>query len=443
MRQPSIFALLALLLCTYSCSFKTQGPHRLKRRFDVDRVEASFPVAFSQAIAGNHHYVAYFDQDKNFSIGYRKLNQKAFQKTILDSKIAWDSHNFTEIIVDEQGYIHVSGNMHNVPLNYWRSERPYDASAFEAIHYMTGTEENRVTYPHFLQTNQGDLLFHYRHGGSGNGYEVYNQWIPETKTWKRFLDQPLIDGEGEKNAYMSGPFYEKDGHYHLYWVWRQSPDCSTNHDFSYARSKDLIHWESPTGEPVVSPMVFGETKLKVDPSAIQGSGMLNGVQSHVVDSKDRMVLCNMKYDANGHSQLYVYRLGESGEWNQYQITSWDYRFAFSGWGSIIFAVKLKGMRQLDNGRIGVAYEHLEYGNGEIILDEESLQVLEVKEYEFSYPAALNEVTTPGSYTKPIEVNIDQSGKYILRWETLPPNNDQKPEGKMPPPYMMELIELKK
>jgi len=107
------------------------------------------------------------------------------------------------MIVDEEGYFHVGGNMHLVTLNYRRTKRPYDASEFEAIHQMTGTEEDQAIYPHFLKTKSGDLLFHYRYGISGNGYEIYNKWNSKTKTWSRFLDNSLIDGLGLRNAYMT------------------------------------------------------------------------------------------------------------------------------------------------------------------------------------------------------------------------------------------------
>ncbi len=426
-----------------SCSnYNTKAKSSIKTRFNIDSVEASFPVKFSQTIANNNHFIAYFDHHKTFCIAYRQLKDSVFKKTALNSKIEWDSHNYTALAVDNQGYIHVSGNMHNAPLNYWRSKYPYDASEFEAIHRMTGFEENQTTYPEFLKTNSGNLLFHYRHGGSGNGYEVYNLWNPDHKTWTRFLDQPLIDGEGQKNAYMSGPHYEKDGYYHLYWVWRDTPDCASNHSFSYAKSKDLKHWETAQGTPVNSPLVFGEKRLVVDaPQNHYGNGMLNGVQKHCLDSKNNILLCNMKYDASGNSQLYVYRLNSNHQWDEKCITTWNHRFDFSGGGSIIFDIKLKGMRLLDGTNIGVIYEHSIFGNGEIVLDEDSLSPISIREFKPNYPEQLTTVLTKGSYSKPVEVHINQYGKYIIRWETLAENNDLKPEGDLPKPYMMECIEL--
>ncbi|WP_116125439.1 BNR repeat-containing protein [Lewinella sp. IMCC34183] len=448
--------LLLVLLTLASCGIRRGGAEDgrskeaplaatpgIKQRITVDSVPAAFPVNFSQDVAGNHHYIAYYDVDHNFSIAYRTLDEKVFHKTVLDSRVGWDSHNYTELIVDRAGYIHVSGNMHIDSLFYWRSVRPYDASAFTAIHYMTGEQEVRTTYPHFLQTEENGLLFHYRYGGSGNGYEVYNQWQPETKTWTRFLQQPLIDGEGLRNAYMQGPFYEKDGNYHLYWVWRETPDCATNHTFSYARSPDLKHWESAGGTPVAFPITFGAEALYVDPSdTTYGTGMLNGVQAHTLDTNNRIVLCNMKYDAAGNSQLYAYRPEAGGHWLERQVTDWDYRFQFSGWGSILFEIQLKGMRtDPETGRIIVAYDHVRYGEGEIVLDPETLTPLSVRPYAPPYPSELETVTTAGTFPKPVVVNINQDDKFILRWETLGENNDRVPEPPYPDGAILEFIEL--
>lgn len=417
---------------------------KIKQRIAIDFVESSFPVEFAQAIVDDNHFISYYDKDKNFCVGYRKLSDTVFQKIILNSKIAWDSHNFIKMIVDNQGYIHISGNMHNVQLNYWRSKRPYDASEFIELHQMVGTEEDNTTYPHFLKTNSGDLLFHYRYGWSGNGYEVYNIWHPESLTWSRFLDIPLIDGEGKQNAYMNGPYYEEDGYYHLYWVWRGTPDAASNHTFFYARSRDMKNWESASGEAVASPIVFSEDKLKVDPSTITyGTGTLNNLPKHALDSQNRIVLCNMKYDAYGNSQLYAYRVREDKTWEEKCITNWLYRFQFGGGGSLVFEINLEGMYYLGDGEIAVNYIHSKYGKGVIILDEETLKPIALRNEERTYPAELDEVTTEAIYAKPLKVWINKKDNFLMRWETMPANNDRKPSGVLSPPYMLELIELEK
>ena len=70
---------------------------------------------------------------------------------------------------------------------------------------MTNELEDRVTYPRFFQDDQERLIFSYRHGGSGNGINLYNRYDTESKTWSRLIDTPLFDGGGQRNAYPAGP----------------------------------------------------------------------------------------------------------------------------------------------------------------------------------------------------------------------------------------------
>ena len=72
------------------------------------------------------------------------------------------------------------------------------------------------------------------------GDQFFNVYDPASRTWRRLLDEPLFTGEGQRNAYFHGPVRDAAGGFHLCWVWRDTPDCATNHDLSYARSADLV-----------------------------------------------------------------------------------------------------------------------------------------------------------------------------------------------------------
>src|SRR5206468_322385 len=114
----------------------------------------------------------------------------------------WDSHNSLTMAVDDDGYLHLSGNMHCVPLIYFRTAQPYDIGTFERVSSMVGRDEQRCTYPVFLRGPGNALLFTYRTGSSGNGNQIYNVYDHAARTWRRLLDEPLTDGEGERNAYF-------------------------------------------------------------------------------------------------------------------------------------------------------------------------------------------------------------------------------------------------
>ena len=251
----------------------------------IDSVWAGHPVGFCLYTHHNRQYIAFYNANRNMVVGQRNLSDNQFELFVLppttrdeasgtSTVLGWDSHNSVTLGIDKDGFIHLSGNVHVHPLTYFRSEKPNDISQMNQIFEMVGTEENRTTYPHFMLTKEGELLYHYRDGGSGNGNEIYNIYNCETKTWKRLLDTPLTDGQGLMNAYQTQPKVMKDGWYHMYWVWRDTPDCSTNHDLSYMKSPDLKNWYGAFGEKINMPATLDQNSLIVDPIPPKG-GIIN------------------------------------------------------------------------------------------------------------------------------------------------------------------------
>src|SRR5690606_2804940 len=164
--------------------------------------------------------------------------------------------------------------------------------------------------------------------GSGNGNEIYNIYNCETQTWTRLLDTPLTDGQGLMNAYQTQPTVMKDGWYHMYWVWRDTPDCSTNHDLSYMKSPDLKNWFNAFGEPVNLPATLDQKQLIVDPIPVEG-GIINLAAKLILDENNNSVFVYHKFDSLGNTQLYSAQT-ENKKWVYKQITDWDYRWFFSG-----------------------------------------------------------------------------------------------------------------
>lgn len=192
-------------------------------------------------------YTAFYDQDRFVVLGKRKQGsaQWQLQKTSYQGNAA-DAHNCISLMVDGAGYLHLAWDHHNHPLRYCRSVRP-GSLELTAKMPMTGQLEERISYPEFYKLPNGNLLFLYRNGQSGQGNLVINQYDCNTQQWKN-LHSNLIDGEGQRNAYWQACVDAK-GTLHISWVWRESPDVASNHDLAYARSTDGgITWEQSTGE---------------------------------------------------------------------------------------------------------------------------------------------------------------------------------------------------
>ena len=421
----------------------TEEAPMVESSLDISPVWSGHPVSFALLTQAPHQYVAFYDDQRRMTVAYRKLDMLDWQFVRLPETIKWDSHNYITMTIDDDGYIHLSGNMHCVPLVYFRTTRPYDIDSLQRIPSMVGDTEQRCTYPRFLRGANDELLFTYRDGSSGNGDQIYNVYDMESQTWQRLLDQPLTSGDGKMNAYFHGPKRGPDGFFHLCWVWRDTPDCATNHDLSYARSRDLVSWETSDGKPLSLPITL-ETAEIVDPVPA-GGGIINGNTVLGFDSQNRPVISYHKYDGQGYTQIYNARLEKDG-WEIYQTSQWNYRWEFKGGGSIPFEVRIGSVRVEPEGRLSQGYRNPKHGSGQWLLDEATLKPVGEKPVKPSYPSALNRVESqfPGIQIRragDLGRSSEPGVRYILQWETLGSNRDRPRDGDVPPPSMLRLYKL--
>ncbi|WP_028275223.1 BNR repeat-containing protein [Arthrobacter sp. I3] len=168
-----------------------------------------------------------------------------------------DGHRSMVVAVDGDGYIHVSGNHHVDPLQYIRSATPYDVSSWVSPG-MTGANEDKVTYPQFVRLTSGDLLFFWRNGdGSGDGNHYINRYSKATKTWARVAQLfvgtlPAVNPN--QCAYINRIGYA-GGKLHVFYMWRDTPDETTNHDLGYVCSTDDgVTWKTAGGATQALPI---------------------------------------------------------------------------------------------------------------------------------------------------------------------------------------------
>lgn len=405
----------------------------------LGRTWAGMPVGQPVLTRGNHQYAAYYDLDRRMVVAHRTLGAtpSAWTQKILPTSIGWDSHNYVSLGLDRDGMLHVSGNMHNVPLIYFRTTVAGDVNSLVRVNNMVSAEtEDSVTYPEFVNRKDGSLVFSYRNGGSGSGVTYFNVYDEASKSWSRLVDEPLFNGNGSAddpsgtwNAYFEGPDLGPDGYFHMLWVWRDTPDAATNSMLTYAKSLDLVHWVDSAGNPLETPFRYGEGDV-VDPVP-DGGGLLNGNAKFGFDASDRAVISYHKYDGSGRSQVYAARASGGGNWQINQISDWDGRWSFGGLGSLEFTVKMAGSRTLANGDISVNFTCS--GEPQSIVIDNALQPIA----QVPTPPLPPEITqVRGSYPG-LQVNLRQDsagqsaqGTYYTRWESLAHNKDQ-PRGEWP------------
>ena len=436
------------LFASWTCICATAATFQLAERLEVGPTWAGCPVGFALATHSNRQFIAYYDDNREMTLAQRDLSSSTWQFKRLPSKLGWDSHNYIAMTIDPEGYLHISGNMHAVPLVYFRSTKPLDIASVVPIHRMTDELEKRVTYPRFMTLQDNTLIFTYRDGGSGNGNQIWNRYDLKTKAWKRLIDSPLFDGQGKMNAYIHGPERGPDGIYHLAWVWRNTPACETCHTLSYARSRDLITWENINGKPVVLPIRLG-ADVVVDNVPVKG-GLINSTFSLGFDTNSKPILTYTKHDEKGNTQLMNARY-DGTSWSSVQASNWDYRWAPTGGGTIIGEIGV-GAVEAQDGKLVQNYSHTKLGGGRWFLDEATLKPTGKAPGRDKLPGGVIKVersepnmrlnSASDSLRKANDTLSCDGFLYRLVWECLPANRDRPQPGGAPTPSKLRLLKFK-
>jgi hypothetical protein len=420
------------------------GAGTILKTLDITDVWSGHPVGFALLTTETQQYAAFYDSQQRMTVAQRALTSDTWKLVRLATSVGWDSHNYIAMAIDSGGFIHVSGNMHAVPLIYFRTTQANNIDTFAAA-TMVGSNEQSCTYPLFFKDTSGNLVFNYRDGMSGSGNHIFNIYDTGTKAWRRLLNAPFTDGQNARNAYPVGPVLGPDGWWHMVWVWRDSPNAETNHDLSYARSRDLVSWQTAAGQALTLPITLATSDI-VDPVPVNG-GMINNNTKVGFDAQNRPIVAYHKFDTAGNTQLYNARF-EGGRWVTHKTSSWTYRWAFSGQGTLVFEIQVEPVKVDAAGNLTQRWYHARNGGwGAFALDPTTLASTATLGRSLPYPASLETVqsTTAGMGVRWAEdsgAGPDANVLYMLRWETLDSNRDM-PRSPIPPPTRLRLYGFSK
>jgi hypothetical protein len=409
-------------------------PALAQRLEPVDTVWSGHAVGFAVAASARVVYVAYYDAMRRLTVVSRPFEKSDWTYLKLDEVTGWDSHNYLAMAIDARGHLHVTGNMHNQPLVYFKTTRPGDVRSLARVTTLVDVGlERRMTYPVFI-THGEKLILKYRDGGSGNGNEIYDEYDPATQQWRALLEAPLVDGEGRRNAYFVGPTPGPDGRFHLAWVWRDTPDAETNHDLSYARSRDLVDWEKSDGTPLELPITLSSAEI-VDPVPVRG-GMINNNTVVGFDAAARPMITYHKFDAKGFTQIFVARR-DARRWTTRQISRWEgFRWDFSGRGSLHSRLFVEGAVPETEGRLRVSVIR----DGiplDLLIDARTLAPLGERAGTTLADRLRDRIAVPPGMQLNTAEAAGTSGVAIA-WATRPPQRDQ-PGGDSPAPTTLHLV----
>ncbi len=436
----AVLSIMLLLIPAFSEGAAGSGSTRGIRSagfesLDVAPAWAGHPVGFAIETTERWQYVAFYDPERRMTVAQRSLDSSNWTFQRLPSVVGWDSHNHIAMAVDTAGFVHISGNMHGDPLVYFRSIAAHDISAFQQPG-MVGRLEKQVSYPRFLHGDDGQLFFQYRDGKSGDGAQLLNLYDIDSKRWRSHLAGPLLDGGGKESAYPVGPSKGPDGRFHLVWMWRDTPSGATNHDLSYARSRDLLHWETASGESLELPIRPDDREALVDPVGA-GEGLAGIAFGVGWDARKRPIVTYSKYDDAGISQAYNARWS-GREWEPIRSSDWSYRWDLSKTGTLREEIVVRPPTVTEDGELVQEFRHIEEGAGVWVLDQDTLTPVEVRPLPDDL-LTLKEPESPFPGMEVRELVFDRRGEYFLRWETLPSHRDRKRKRPYPEPSRLRVL----
>lgn len=426
------FSFILFLFIIHFGGREASADYELVEKSDIARVWAGHPVDFAITEAGDFLYVAFYDTTRQMAVARRKKDSANWTFKSLPATTGWDSHNYIDMAADDSGYIHISGNMHNVPLIYYRSSIPFEIGDFTSPG-MIGNLENSVTYPVFVKRSDGKLFFQYRDGGSGNGTTIWNSYDVITKKWLRITSSGLFNGEGQVNAYQTSPVAGPDGFFHVIWMWRNTPVANTNHHLSHIKSRDLINWETMSGVKLQIPITQSTQGVVADPVG-PGRGLINMDFGIGWDSQNRPILTYHRYDNASVSQIFNTRW-ENGSWKIYTTSNWtSFKWNLDLTGSLTHDIAAQPVT-VEDGKLIQDYVYRDNVKRRWILDENTLKPLEDKIFE--HPEAMKEMYVVESTFPGMQANIKRLGDYYIKWETLPINQDM-PRSSYPSSSVLRL-----
>ncbi len=274
-------------------------------------------------------YIAFYSNEASVMLAKRRLGTTDWEihKTQYSGNVR-DAHNSISIAVDGNGLLHVAWDHHNDSLRYSQGISP-GALELTEKKPMTWDKEASVTYPEFYNLPNGDLLFLYRDGSSGDGNLMMNRYDAATGTWHRVQDG-LLDGQGQRNAYWQTAI-DPQGRIHLSWVWRESPDVATNHDLGYARSDDGGQtWTRSTGEPYILPITADNAEYA---ARIPQQHELINQTTMTTDAQGRPYIATYWRPEGTDVPQYHLVYHDGVAWHTSQITRRTTPFSLSGGGT--------------------------------------------------------------------------------------------------------------
>jgi len=343
-KSSSILLFLLVFLVSNAHSQQTLVPDTLDNRYTYNtsaHQQSNMVTAYDGQTNTWWQYFVYWDSDRKAKITRRNFLQEGswsnpvnIHSAIGGDTLSNDSHNTIAVGVGPDGILHVSGNHHVDPLNYARSTQPHNMNSFQNVRSMIPSDANgseqRVTYPAFFNSVDGDLFFFYRdhHGRSFSSY--LNKWDPTTKRWNRlhqiatgvkirFYPQRIVVD------HSNGP---NRGRIHIMAMWRDDnldiDPVKRNEDIFHLYSDDEeVTWKQlGSNNSLNLPLQIGQPQLIIDTGRGSASRNLLNQSGLEIDASGNPHGVISMASANGQSSRHYHHIWHDGSrWNVRQLNN--------------------------------------------------------------------------------------------------------------------------
>ena len=333
-----------------------------ERGFADNSINMIAYVTYNLYTVGDQQFAAYYGQSPNNNdpsheriiIARRTLGETTWEtlQTTFEANNINDDHDNVNFAIDGDGFMHLSWGMHSDTFHYAVSPAPVTGSNPLSMGPDLGTitgRENTVTYPQFYHLPNGDVLYSFREGSSGNGDNYLNRFDNATRTWSNVHVNSTgtnhlayMQGTGFSptwNSYLNRMVIDGNGRLHITWMNRFGTNDSpagqagyqTNRNIFYAYSDDFGATMNrmdgtPYGFPIVDPEVAG----LVSPNLVgdiavaipEGSSLINQTDMAVDHNNNPMYVTWYAPNAasGDHRRQYMLGFWDGDSWEIRQIS---------------------------------------------------------------------------------------------------------------------------
>ncbi|MEQ8616586.1 MAG: BNR repeat-containing protein [Lacipirellulaceae bacterium] len=297
-----------------------------------------------------YQYVTYFDDERRVCLGRRKLPKGnweiiQFEDHRFESN---DSHNTAVIgICERDGTIHMAFDHHASPLNYRVSKlgaahnpetTDWTVDLFGPVLHTLGSVKpaERVTYPRFFRTPDGNLMLYYRAVTSGNGDGMIEEYDGEKHDWTpglgRFIARDIgTYTAGDETSTARCPYINSLSYagqrLHASWVWRdlfERTHPRNQHDICYIYSDDHGRtWHNSAGELIGRigdrPVHLNSPGLVVVPIP-RGSGLANSNTHYAYPDGSVHIVLRHRAAGTLDGSYHHYWRSATGVWSGKQLS---------------------------------------------------------------------------------------------------------------------------